>query len=295
MENQEIIEVESIYDYIKDTFANIFISFSDVKFKDKNAPLISIPLLAIHSSGIYIFNDSDDDEQKLKRTANEIITYIKELIEINSSHIYYYALKEDIDADENSLGWFTKIYISSTKQTKEIKNLIEYLYEQIEFRNSILSEDLIQDIETEIKLNLNQTTPNIISKGGKRFILKRQNWYEVSEINENWFFHLTLFFGMFGFHKFSINQIFIGFMYLITLGFFGVGWFFDNLQIIFGHYRIKKRTKDRNTYYQYIAPMKDQVIKFLFLIGFSFIVFPLVKFYLNIVITIVSWIAIGKI
>ena len=40
-------------------------------------------------------------------------------------------------------------------------------------------------------------------------------------------FLLWLFFGIFGAHKFYLGRIKMGIVYLLTLGFFVVGWFFD--------------------------------------------------------------------
>lgn len=44
---------------------------------------------------------------------------------------------------------------------------------------------------------------------------------------------LLLFLGPFGAHKFYEGKIFMGILYLFTLGFFGIGLFFDFFAILF--------------------------------------------------------------
>lgn len=44
------------------------------------------------------------------------------------------------------------------------------------------------------------------------------------------YFYLTLFGGWLGLHKFAIGKIKMGFIYLFTLGLFGIGWIYDIIQ-----------------------------------------------------------------
>ena len=44
---------------------------------------------------------------------------------------------------------------------------------------------------------------------------------------------LCVFFGIFGAHKFYEGRVGMGFLYLFTLGFFGIGWLVDIIALIF--------------------------------------------------------------
>lgn len=44
---------------------------------------------------------------------------------------------------------------------------------------------------------------------------------------------LCLFFGLFGFHKFYEGKVGMGVLYLLTAGFFCIGWFIDIVTILF--------------------------------------------------------------
>lgn len=51
---------------------------------------------------------------------------------------------------------------------------------------------------------------------------------------------LCLIFGVFGFHHFYVRRYLKGFLYLITFGLFGIGWFVDLVLIIFGRFKDNK-------------------------------------------------------
>ncbi|MCR5430028.1 MAG: TM2 domain-containing protein [Eubacterium sp.] len=50
-------------------------------------------------------------------------------------------------------------------------------------------------------------------------------------------FFLCLFFGILGIHNFYVGKIFWGLIYLLTLGFFGIGWIIDLIRILLGTFR----------------------------------------------------------
>jgi len=50
-------------------------------------------------------------------------------------------------------------------------------------------------------------------------------------------FLLCLFGGWLGLHRFYTGYPFSGFIYMISFGFFGIGWFLDFIRILFGSYR----------------------------------------------------------
>ncbi len=50
---------------------------------------------------------------------------------------------------------------------------------------------------------------------------------------------LCIFLGYFGAHKFYLGKTGAGILYLLTVGLFGLGWFFDIFSILFGGARDK--------------------------------------------------------
>ena len=50
---------------------------------------------------------------------------------------------------------------------------------------------------------------------------------------------LCIFLGYFGAHKFYVGKTGMGFVYLLTAGLFGIGWFVDIFLIAFGSFKDK--------------------------------------------------------
>ena len=77
------------------------------------------------------------------------------------------------------------------------------------------------------------------SKKGRKHA-SPEEYYEEVEISPNSRF-LTLiiciFGGWIGLHRFTTGKFFTGIIYLFTFGFFGIGWVFDTVRLLFGSYR----------------------------------------------------------
>lgn len=71
-------------------------------------------------------------------------------------------------------------------------------------------------------------------------------------------FLITLFFGFFGVHKFMEKKTGLGFLYLFTLGLFGVGWIYDTLKAFVAIGKNNKEPSDTNFQKSnYTAPQSD--------------------------------------
>ena len=110
-----------------------------------------------------------------------------------------------------------------------------------------------------------------VAADGKVFLRKHGTWKEASELDSEKLFLLSAFGGMFGAHLFYQNKKAKGLLYFLTLGLFGIGWFFDSLEILFGLY------KDREG--KYLIPVERKLPGLLkLLIGFVIFVVASIVF-----------------
>lgn len=77
-------------------------------------------------------------------------------------------------------------------------------------------------------INIVNTNTNTVS-GGVSYIHKKK-WTA---------FWLCLLLGELGVHRFYVGKIGTGIIWLLTFGFFGIGWFIDLLVILFGGFKDK--------------------------------------------------------
>ena len=71
-------------------------------------------------------------------------------------------------------------------------------------------------------------------RSGDRRNMQRGIRYEYSPKSRITALIICLFFGIFGIHYFYVGRIGMGFLYLITMGFFGIGWIIAIIRIACG-------------------------------------------------------------
>jgi len=72
------------------------------------------------------------------------------------------------------------------------------------------------------------------TRSGDKREMQRSIRYDYSPKSRVVALIICLFFGLFGGHYFYVGRAGMGFLYLITLGFFGIGWMIDVIRIACG-------------------------------------------------------------
>lgn len=111
---------------------------------------------------------------------------------------------------------------------------------------------------------------------GRVYVRKQGVWREASDVDSDQAYFAAALFGMLGVHLFYLNKTGKGILYLLTLGLFGVGWFFDSLEMLLGIY------KDREG--RYLLPVSNKLLALGILIagaGVFWFVWTIVSFILS--------------
>lgn len=130
-------------------------------------------------------------------------------------------------------------------------------YSKIEFTVDTLN-DLYDTLIFSSKVIKNKKEKLKVDADGISYVFKRGQWLRASDVDSDKMFFTTSLFGMFGAHFFYQHQIIKGFFYFFTMGMFGVGWFFDTLEMLLGV------AKDKDgMYYGPVNNKKKAVLLFL--------------------------------
>lgn len=79
------------------------------------------------------------------------------------------------------------------------------------------------------------------SQEGREYLLRGNAFQEVSDIHPDVLYHLTLFGGVLGIHRFYMGKNLTGFLYLLTGGLLLTGWAVDLLFLLTGIQRDKHK------------------------------------------------------
>lgn len=93
------------------------------------------------------------------------------------------------------------------------------------------------------------------SQEGREYILRRNGFQEVSDIDPDVLYYLALFGGAFGIHRFYMGKNLTGFLYFLTGGLLMTGWAIDLLFLLLGIQRDKHK--------RLVYPPSQRLLKFL--------------------------------
>lgn len=133
-----------------------------------------------------------------------------------------------------------KLFVFSRDSDEE--SLIEHVENECCYGADCFDRDSIKVLSDTLTLSARPTITGSVQKvkttsDGKTFLYKHGTWREASELNTEALYPLAAFGGILGLHLFYLQKKSKGVLYLLTFGFFGVGWLFDCIELLFGFYR----------------------------------------------------------
>lgn len=274
-----------VYNYLIENFCFDDFYLKDVSIEQQNGLFKTVSkyydLIIFNSKRIVFFAQLKDNigntdaivllrsslnflTNKLSRSLNDFL-----VCGINNINMYMYNNYND------RLHVFNLNDDDSFEIVKYIENELSYgsnIFDYSIIRNLI--DTLTFSIETK---HVSKTTEKVkVDAKGISYINKHGRWQKASDFNTEQVFLLSVFMGMFGGHLFFMKKRGKAFLYFITFGLFGVGWIFDNIEILFNIYKDPEG--------KYLIPLENKMVSFfMLLIGFVIFCFlgTFVMFLLN--------------
>lgn len=170
-----------------------------------------------------------------------------------------------------------------SRETYDENQFIELIENEVCYGQKIFDLDSIRALSDNLTLSVSPTFKNSVQNvkttaDGRTFLFKHGMWREASDLNAEILFPLAVLGGMLGLHLFYQKKRARGILYLLTFGFFGIGWFFDSIELLFGFY------KDKDG--KFLVPVENKIYGIIML-GMGSLVFALIILLLSLFMKIV--------
>lgn len=218
------------------------------------------PLIFLHPSGWYLFLTSDKEltDPKLWEELGEWQQYfLTSLKEVSENQVTIYVLTQGPICQKLFYG----LYNSGSEFLTPISDLQETVFYELEEKKPCYTYDELAVFSTKMEALADGEEEEVLPNSNYykdktgMYVKKHGDWKRVSDLDPEVYYRLTLFGGFFGLHKFYAQQYGNFLLYLFTFGFFGVGWFFDMVEILL------EVAKDKEK--RYICPFADRKQKLL--------------------------------
>lgn len=270
----------SLYTTIVERFCFENFYFENVRIENQNGLFNTIKcdydLIVFNQKKIIFFATLDgeistsDVVLKLRGALNSIVNKLSlslnDFVVCGVNNENYFFLNKHND----------KLVVFSNEENDENK-LVEHIENEFFYGAECFDYNSIRALSDTLTLSVSPSYKNSVQKikitaDGRTFLYKHGMWREASEIDTEILYPLTAIGGMLGLHLFYQKKKARGILYVLTLGLFGIGWFFDCLELLLGCY------KDVDG--KYLIPLKNKPSGLLkFILGV--LVFALIIFFLG--------------
>lgn len=257
-----------VYDYLIENFCYENFYLKNVRIEQPNGlfkkSVKKYELIVFHSKRIIAFTLLDKEIREgdakvllrasLNFLANKLSLSLKDFLicGVNENGLYLLNTYNDrlvfFNFEENN-GFGIFDYI---------ENELSYGSDIFDYASIRALNDKI-NLSSEVKVVSKSKEKTMVSAEGITYVNKHGEWKEASGCNTEQVFLLATFTGMFGGHLFYLKKKSKGLLYFITFGLFGVGWFFDCIEILLGIYRDPDG--------RYLLPLENKLVGVILLIA----------------------------
>lgn len=243
-------EREAFYEQFLSDFEEKGLCFQNVSFSEEE---VDFPLLYLHETGWYLFLNTEKEFTDLslwEDVKQKHDLFLRSLTHVEEQFLTIYVLSKAPVSQRLLVG----LYNPNIEFLTPIKNLSETITAELESKKVIFDFDSLADYVNQLESLMTGEKKviggaEIFSDATGTYIKKRGDWKRLSPLSSDRYFYLALYGGFLGIHKVYTKQFGSFFCYFFTLGFFGVGCFFDLLEVLLGVTKDKKK--------QYLGPVSD--------------------------------------
>lgn len=213
------------------------------------------PFVALHPSGLYLIALLNDSKQGSENTVNNIEyagrifkSYFYTKVPIRLIFVFYKDLYNNGQYAFDVFDYAKRKMV--TDAFSSVEEVLDFLDNFTEKDNDNPNANEYEQDELTLRLSKEGSEALSSEYTNKNYFIKKDDaWAPAFTKNSEKVFRLALFGGFLGLHRFYLGLFGSGIFYALTLGCFGLGWFFDCLEIIIGSW--KKKGK-------YLLPMENR-------------------------------------
>lgn len=246
-----------VYDYIINNFCFDDFYFNDICIHQPNGFLKTTSkayeMVVFNSKKIIFFAQMNNNTNNTEATLvlREALNSIASKLSL-SLHDFLVCGVNDSD-----------LYILNTYNNKLFdfpldcfSQFIEYVENELSYGSDIFDYSTIRELSDKLAFSteIKATSPKEkikVNAEGDTYINKHGKWFKASDFNTEQVFLLSVFAGMFGAHLFYLKKKSKGILYFLSFGLFGIGWLFDNIEILFGIYKDPEG--------KYLLPLENKI------------------------------------
>ena len=225
-------------------------SFFDISLHQNAKNNYVYPLLLLHTTGLYVFLEEGEITQEI---IDKAIYPLQQKLSISRIKMQVYSTDKKID-EEDGNWWYLNPFSDCVNT---VDNIDLHLEELLNSGTYYFDETWISYLTDKMLFEGGKRGEIKQNSEGQSFIRKNGAWLPMSSESTEEVFYNTIKFDWFGWFQFHRGKKFVGVFYLLTLGLFGVGYFFDVLSFFTGSAR------DVDGFYY--EPLKDKKRGLIFL------------------------------
>lgn len=205
------------------------------------------PLIAVHSSGIYLFFDHSALPQR-KSPLNDAVCALQQMLSVPRLKMHIYCLLSDG-------SW---VYINpQTDDPARIADVFAHILSEVNSGSHVIDQHSADYYSQKLMFG---TTSGRVRKmpDGETYLKKGGHWYPASSEDPDDVYMKTCLYGVFGWFQYHRGKRINSLIYALTCGLFGVGWLMDLLSFLLNSAR-----DEEGKYYQPLSDRKRFWLLFL--------------------------------